>query len=163
MPWGPNPTQNPSVPTIMTDPSQVATPGMAQQVQAVQTAAGAGQGKANNAALAALQRAGVAGGSEATNALGNIAGQTAQGEAQGLSGLQSQQFQEQEGLLNSLNQAALGQYGEESQNNLANQELRQQLLGGVGSALGSLGGAALMGGSNLALAKSIANAFGQGS
>ena len=144
MPWGPNPTQNPSVPTIMTDPSQVATPGMAQQVQAVQTAAGAGQGNANNAALAALQRAGVAGGSEATNALGNIAGQTAQGEAQGLSGLQSQQFQEQEGLLNSLNQAANQQYATSAQNNLGNQELRQQLLSGAGSGLTTLAGAAAL-------------------
>ena len=146
MPWGPSATENPSAPTLLTDPSQVATPGMAQQIQAVQTNAGAQQGKANNAALAGLQRAGVAGGSEATNALGDIAGQTAQGTAQGLSGLQSQQFQEQEGLLNALNSAANQQYATSSQNNLGNQELRQSLLSGAGSGLSTLAGAAALAG-----------------
>jgi len=146
MPWGPSATENPAPPTLLTNPASVNTPGMQQQIQAVQTNAGAQQGAANNSALAALQRAGVAGGSEASNALGNIAGQTAQGTAQGLSGLQSQQFQEQEGLLNSLNQAANQQYATSAQNNLGNQELRQQLLGGAGSALTTLGSAAALAG-----------------
>lgn len=125
-PWGPQQYATPSNPALQVDPTKIATPGMDQEIQQVRTNAGAQQGAANNAAMAALQRAGVAGGSEASNALGNIAGQTAAGTGQALAGLQQQQFGQQEGLLNSLNQAELSKYGIQSQNNMSENQQRSQ-------------------------------------
>ncbi len=138
MPWGPTNYGVPSSPNLMTDPTQIATPGISQEMQQVRTTAGQQQGASNNAAMAALQRAGVAGGSEASNALGNIAGQTALGTGQALSGLQQQQFGEQSNLMNALNNAALNKYQVESYNNLGENAQRQGQLSGAGSALGSI-------------------------
>lgn len=137
-PWGPTTYGAPSAPTMQTDPTQIATPGINQEMQQVRTSAGQQQGAENNAALAALQRSGVAGGSEAGNALGNIAGQTALGTGQALSGLQQQQFQEQENLMNALNNTNLNKYQAESYNNLGENAQRQSGQQGAGSGLGSI-------------------------
>lgn len=128
----------PNLPTIYTDPSQVATPGMNQEIQNVYTQGGQAQGQANNSALNALQRAGVGGGSESANALGNIAGQTAQGEGSALAGLQNQEFQEESSLMNALNQADIANYSAQSENNIYNNLLRNQLISGTGTGAGSL-------------------------
>lgn len=135
----------PNLPNISTDPSQVATPGMNQEIQNVYTQGGQAQGQANNSALAALQRAGVAGGSESGNALGNIAGQTAGQEASALSGLQNQQFQQQSSLMDALNQVNLQNYQGQSQNNYNMGMLQNSTNQGYaslgGTALGSIIGA----------------------
>lgn len=140
--WGPTSYGAPSAVTLQTDPTTIDTPGISQEMNQVRTTAGQQQGAENNAAMAALQRAGVAGGSEAGNALGNIAGQTALQTGQALSGLQQQQFKEQMGLMDALNQAALYKYGLESKNNLGEQQQRygeDQQTGQVGGNLiGSL-------------------------
>ena len=115
----------PNLPNIYTDPSQVATPGLNQEVQNVYNQGAQAQGQGNNATLAALQKAGVAHGSEAGNALGNVAQQTAAGESGALAGLQNQQFQEQSSLMNALNQVNLANYANQSQNNLYNNAQEQ--------------------------------------
>lgn len=132
--WGPQSYGNPSSVNLQTDPTKIATPGISQEMQQVRTTAGQQQGAANNAAMAALQRAGVAGGSEAGNALGNIAGQTALQTGQALSGLQQQQFGEQSALMNALNNAAMNKYQLESYNNLGENAQRQS--GNEGAAKG---------------------------
>lgn len=124
-PWGPSDYGTPSAVTLQTDPTQIATPGIQQEMQQIRTTAGQQQGASNNAAMAALQRAGVAGGSETSNALGNIAGQTALGTGQALSGLQQQQFGEQASLMDALNKAAMAKYQNESYNNLGENSQRQ--------------------------------------
>ena len=130
--WGLTGANYPGAPTLQTDPTQIATPGISQEMQQVKTNAGAQAGAANNGAMAALQRAGVAGGSEAGNALGNIAGQSAAGVAQGEAGLQNQQFQEQESLMNSLNQAKTNLYGTTEQGQLGQNAQGNQALQGIG-------------------------------
>lgn len=137
-------TTPPPAPTLRTDPTQVAVPGIQQEMQQVRTNAGAEQGRANNAALARLQASGVAGGSETGNALGNIAGETAAGTAQAEAGLQEKQFGEQAGLMDALNNAQNQLYGAQSETALGQNAQEQQLLGGLGSALGDVGSLAYL-------------------
>lgn len=132
---GPTTYGAPEAADLMTDPSKVNAPGIDRQMQQVRTMAGQQQGRANNAAMAALQRAGVGGGSESSNALGNIAGQTAAGTGQALSGLENQQYGQQLGLMDALNQAKLQKYGVESQNYNNEQGQRANQVGQVGSGL----------------------------
>ena len=134
----------PSLPQIYTDPSQVATPGMNQEIQNVYTQGGQSQGLANNAALAGLQRAGVAHGSEAGNALGNVAGQTSGAESSALAGLQNQQFQQQSSLMNALNQVNLANYSDQSMNNVYNNMQQSQQDQGYADAALTAGMLALM-------------------
>ena len=136
--FGLNQVTFPTAPTLQTDPTQIAIPGIQQEMQQVRTNAGAQEGSSNNAALAALQRSGVAGGSEAGNALGNIAGQTAAGAAQGLAGLQQQQFGEQASLMDALNNAKTQLYGAQSQSALGQNNQANQSIGGDVGALASL-------------------------
>jgi len=135
MPWGPTTNGNPSAVSLRTDPTQINVPGIDTEMQQVRTDAGAQQGSANNAAMAALQRAGVAGGGESGNALGNIAGETQAGTAKALAGLQQQKYQEQLGLMDALNNADLNKYNAESNNYLAEQSNRQAQMNGLGSAI----------------------------
>ena len=144
MPWGPKQYGTPDAPNLITDPTTMKVPGIDQQIAQVRTTGGQQQGAANNAAMAALQRAGVAGGSEASNAIGNIAGQTALGEGEAVAGLQHQQAQEQQGLMDALNQAAMQKYGIESQNNMGENAQRAGALSGIGSGIGSLAGLAYL-------------------
>ena len=102
---------SPNLPSLSTDPSQVNTPGLQSEITNVYNQGGQAQGQANNGAMAGLARAGVgADSSESGNALGNIAGQTAGAESSALSGLQQQQFNEQNQLMQSLNQENLQNY-----------------------------------------------------
>ena len=141
-PWGASSYGTPSAPQLYTDPTQFATPGMNAEIQNVRTQAGAQQGSANNAAMAAMQRAGVAGGGEMSSALGNIAGQTQAATAGALSGLQNQQYQQQMGLMDALNQANLYNYGLQSKNDIANTQARygqdQQVGSEASNLIGSL-------------------------
>ncbi len=135
MPWGPTTYGQPSAPKLETDPTKFSNPGLAAQQNNVRTMAGQAQGRANNGALAALQKSGVGGGSEASNALGNIAGQTAAGEGEALSGLQAQDNAQQMGLMEALNNAELQKYGMGSQNYNQEQGQRQNAIGGLGGGL----------------------------
>ena len=139
-PWGPRSYGTANSPNLYTDPTQFADPGIKAQVQQVRTNAGALQGKGNNAALAALQRAGVAGGSEAGNALGSIAGQTAEGADEALAKLQSQESGQETSLMDALNSAMLSKYQTESGNDLGENSQRQNMLSGAGNLLGTLFG-----------------------
>ena len=143
VPWGSSQYGAPSSVNLLTDPTKIDVPGIDQEIQQVRTNAGAQQGSANNAAMGALQRSGVAGGSEAGNVLGNIAGQTAAGTGQALAGLQNQQFQEQAGLMDAINQANLYKYGLESKNDMANTQNRYGQDQQIGSEAGSLVGTIL--------------------
>lgn len=134
-PWGPTSYGAPNAVSLNTDPTTIDTPGINTEMNQVRTTAGQQQGASDNAAMAALQRAGVAGGSEAGNALGNIAGQTALQTGQALSGLQQQQFGEQASLMDALNNAALQNYQLQSQNNLGENSQRQQGQSGAGNML----------------------------
>ncbi len=127
---GPLTYQNyPNAPTLKTDPTQISTPGISQEMQQVRTNAGQQQGSANNAAMAALQRAGVAGGSEAGNALGNIASQASAGTASALAGLQNQQFGQQSQLMDALNNAQNQLYNTKSQATLGQNQQTGQNIG----------------------------------
>lgn len=142
-PWSPQQYGMAKAPSLITDPTKMATPGIAEEMAQVRTNAGAQQGSANNAAMAALQRSGVAGGSEMGNVLGNIAGQTAAGTGSALAGLQNQEFGQQAEMANALNQANLSEYGLASQNNLAENQQRMTGASDIGSSAALL--AALFG------------------
>ena len=133
MPWGPTTNGSPSAVSLYTDPTQMNVPGIDTEMQQVRTNAGAQQGSANNAAMAALQRAGVAGGGESANALGNIAGQTQAGTADALAKLQQQKYQEQLGLMDALNSAMLNKYNAENGAYMGEQSSRNAQMAGVGS------------------------------
>ena len=137
-PWGPTNYGAAIAPKLNYDPSQFSDPGIRSQIQQIRTNAGASQGKMNNAALAALQRSGVAGGSEATNALGSIAGQTAAGADESLAKLQSQEYGQEMGLMDALNQAMISKYQTESGNQLGENAQRQNMLSGAGNLLGTV-------------------------
>jgi hypothetical protein len=130
---------SPNNASLITDPSTVNTPGLQQEINNVYTQAGQRQGKANDSARAALQASGIGSGDEVSNALGNIAGQTALGESQGLAGLQNQQFLQQSQLMNALNNAQLEQYASQGMNNLGFNAQRNQMIQGMGGAAGGLG------------------------
>ncbi len=123
---------SPNLPNLNTDPSSINTPGLQQEINNVYTEGGLAQGHATNAARAALQASGVAGGGESTHALGDIAGQTAQQESSGLSGLQNQQFQQQATLMDALNNANLQNYASQAMNNLGFNSQRNQMINGTG-------------------------------
>jgi hypothetical protein len=135
MPWGPKQYGQASQPNIITDPTTMKVPGIQKQVQNVRTMAGQAQGGANNAALAALQRAGVGGGSESANALGNIASRTAGATGEALAGLENEQFKQQSGLADMLNKIAMEKYGFDTEANAREDESRSNAVGGLAGGL----------------------------
>lgn len=134
-PWGPKQHGPADNPALITDPTTMKVPGIDKQVQAVRTMAGQHQGRANNAAMMALQRAGVGGGSEASNALGNIAAETAGATDQALAGLENQQFQQQSELMDALNKIMMEKYGYDTESNDREDAARANAIGGLGSGL----------------------------
>jgi hypothetical protein len=100
--------------------------------------------------MAALQSQGV-GGSEATNALGNIAGDAALKSAQGMAGIEQQDFNNKKSLMDAINDARMSKYKVDSGNfNQENQDRAGAVGAGTNALMRALAAYYTMGGSEVA-------------
>lgn len=144
-PWGPMQYGKPDDLKLETDPyAMQGAPDLSPMRQAMmQRIAKQGEGSTNQA-MASLNKAGVQG-ADQTRALADIAGNVAQGQAQGEAQLNQQDFGNRMGLMEALNNARTRKYGIDSQNYGNEQSARQGFWGGAMDLGGTLGGAALGG------------------
>lgn len=143
-PWGPMETGQPDTPRLETNPYAVqGAPQMDDLRRALMSRISRGAGRARESGLAGLQRAGV-GGSEATRAMGNIAGDQAQQISEAEAGIDAQDWQNKMGLMQALNANRMQKYGIDAQRFGQEQQGRGDFWKGLTNTAGTLGTLALL-------------------